>query len=198
MVVLSFSGGIIFLLPFLQEVYYRPLSEAFGLDNTEIGALLSVFGVTSMLSYFPGGWMADRLSPRKLMTSALLVTGGAGLYFATFPSYWITLAIHAVWGVSITLLFWSAMIRATRTWAPADEQGKAFGLLETGRGVGELAVSMTLLAVFGWLGSSRFALSTVITALSVTLLVLAVLCWVTLSDATGNELEGTAGEKDRV
>ena len=66
MTVLALSGGIIFLLPFLFEVYYRPLADALNLTNTELGALFSVFGFVSMLAYFPGGWLADRISPRKL------------------------------------------------------------------------------------------------------------------------------------
>ena len=86
MAILCFSGGIIFMLPFLREVYYIPMQEAFGYNNTQMGVLMSVFGAVSLLTYFPGGWIADRFSPRKLMASALLATGLAGLYFATFPS----------------------------------------------------------------------------------------------------------------
>lgn len=187
MAVLSISGGIIFLLPFLQEVYYKPLADALNLDNAQVGSLLSVFGVTAMLSYPPGGWLADRVSPRILLSSSLLLTGGSGFYFATFPSYAISLAIHALWGVTITLLFWGAMIRVTRNWAPADEQGKAFGILETGRGFGELASSMAILAVFGLLGSDRFALSTVIVLFSALISVLGVLAWFTIDDKAGGQ-----------
>ena len=111
MTVLALSGGIIFLLPFLYEVYYRPLGDALNLTNTELGVLFSVFGFTSMISYFPGGWLADRVSPRKLMTSSLLATGAAGFWYATLPSYNIIIGIHAFWGVTISLLFWAAMIR---------------------------------------------------------------------------------------
>ena len=109
MSVLSLSGGIIFLMPFLQEIYFIPLSDALDLNNTEVGSLMSAFGVTAMLSYFPGGWLADRISPRKLITISLLTTGAAGLYFATFPSYKISLAIHALWGVTVTFLFFSIL-----------------------------------------------------------------------------------------
>jgi nitrate/nitrite transporter NarK len=193
MTVLSLSGGIIFLLPFLQEVYYKPLAAALSLDNTEVGSLLSIFGVTAMLSYAPGGWLADRISPRKLLTLSLLLTGGLGLYFASFPSYAISLGIHAVWGVTITLLFWGAMIRVTRNWAPPSEQGKAFGILETGRGFGEVLSSMAFLAVFGALGSNAFALSTVITSFSVLILVLGVLAWFSIEDDAGGEID-TAGQ----
>ncbi len=189
MTVLSLSGGIIFLLPFLQEVYYKPLAEALSLDNTDVGSLMSVFGVTAMLSYAPGGWLADRASPRKLLTGSLLLTGGLGLYFATFPGYTVSLGIHAVWGVTITLLFWGAMIRVTRNWAPSSEQGRAFGILETGRGMGEVLSSMAVLAVFGALGSSAFALSTVITILSVIILVLGVLAWFTIGDDAAGRVD---------
>lgn len=186
MAVLSVSGGVIFYLPFLQEVYYKPLADALELNNAQVGSLLSAFGVTSMLSYAPGGWIADRVSPRKLLTCSLLLTGGSGLYFATFPGYEISLALHALWGITITLLFWGAMIRVTRNWAPAEEQGKAFGILETGRGFGELFSSMAILAVFGMLGSNTFALSMVIVQFSVLILVLGVLAWLTIDDEAGN------------
>ena len=114
MTILCFSGGIIFMLPFLREVYYVPMQEAFGYDNTQMGVQMSVFGFVSLITYFPGGWLADRISPRKLISSSLLATGMGGLYFATLPSYEIGIAIHAFWGASVSLMFWAAMIKATR------------------------------------------------------------------------------------
>jgi predicted MFS family arabinose efflux permease len=189
MAVLSVSGGVIYLLPFLQEVYYKPLMQALHLDNTQVGGLMSAFGLTSMLAYFPGGWLADRVSPRKLLAVSLLATGAAGLYFATFPPYVVSLAIHAFWGISITLLFWSAMIRVTRGWAPPEQQGRAFGILETGRGIGEVLSSVALLAVFGWLGSGDRALSTVVTLFSCLILLLGLLCWLVLEDNDGHARE---------
>jgi len=196
MTVLSLSGGVIFMLPFLQEVYYIPLAQALSLNNTEVGSLMSVFGISSLMVYFPGGWLADRVSPKKLITISLLTTGAIGLYFATFPSYEISLYIHAVWGVTITLLFWGAMIRMTRNWAPPEEQGRAFGILETGRGLGEVLSSAGFLAVFAALGSGDPALSSVITSFSVLILLLGVVAWFTLED-TVDEME-FAGEKAKV
>jgi len=162
MAVLSVSGGMIFLAPFLREVYYIPMQEAMNLSNTQMGMLMGVFGTVSMLTYFPGGWVADRVSSRKLITLGMLATGASGLYFATFPGYQANLLLHAFWGFSITFVFWGAMIKATRGWAPSDEQGRAFGILETGRGLGEVISHSALLAIFAWLGSTYAALSTVI------------------------------------
>ena len=187
MMVLSLSGGTIFFLPLLQEVYYKPLAEALALDHTKVGSLMSIYGVTAMLTYLPGGWIADRVSPRILLTSSLLLTGFMGLYFATLPSYAISLAIHAIWGITITLLFWGSLIRVTRNWAPANEQGKAFGTLQTGRGITELGVSMVMLAIFGALGSNTFGLSIVIILLSLLIILFGVLAWLIIDDDAGGK-----------
>lgn len=194
MTVLSFSGGIIFLLPFLREVYYKPMAEAMSLSNTELGVMMSVFGFTSMIAYFPGGWLADRYSPRKLITGSLISTGLVGLYFSTYPSYLISIAIHAFWGVSITLLFWAAMIRVTRGWAPPAQQGRAFGILESMRGISEVVTHSLLLLTFAWLGSGETALSVVIVELSSVIIVLGMLSWFVIEDDSG----GPAAEGDRV
>jgi len=185
--VLGFSGGIIFLLPFLFEVFYTPLGSALGLNHTELGGLVSIFGFVSMIFYFPGGWLADRVSPRKLITTSLIGTGLAGLWFSTFPSYHVSLAIHAFWGACITLLFWGAMIRLTRNSAPGDQQGRAFGTLEFIRGIAEGLTTTGLLVVFAWLGSGQQALSTVVVQLSLLTIALGVIAWFTIEDISRDE-----------
>ena len=185
--VLGFSGGIIFLLPFLFEVFYTPLGSALGLNHTELGSLVSIFGFVSMIFYFPGGWLADRVSPKKLITTSLIGTGLAGLYFSTFPSYCVSLAIHAFWGVCITLLFWGAMIRLTRNSAPADQQGRAFGTLEFIRGIAEGLTNTGLLVVFAWLGSTQQAMSTVVVQLSTVTIALGVIAWFVIEDMPRDE-----------
>lgn len=194
MVVLSVSGGLIFMAPFLREVYYIPMQEAMNLSNTEMGMLMGVFGAVGLLTYFPGGWLADRVSSRKLITLGMLATGVSGLYFSTFPDFVANLVLHAFWGISITLVFWGAMIKATRGWAPADEQGRAFGILETGRGLSEVLSHTALLALFAWLGSTYAALSTVIVAFSLFNIGLGVAAWFLIEDSDRKE----AGKQHKV
>ena len=78
MLCLCLSGGVIYLLPFLREFYYLPMQEALQLTNTQLGVLMSVFGVTAMISYFPGGWLADKMGPKRLITISMISTGLAG------------------------------------------------------------------------------------------------------------------------
>jgi predicted MFS family arabinose efflux permease len=183
MTCLCLSGGIIFFLPHLREVYYIPLRNALHLSNTQLGVLMSVFGTTSMISYLPGGWLADRFSPRKLLTTSLLSTGFSGLYFATFPSYRACIILHAFWGVSCVLTFWAALIKATRNWAPSTEQGRAFGILESGRGITEVLSSTALIAIFAKLGSGNLALSWVIILFSGLNIIIGIMTYFTLYDS---------------
>ena len=188
MMVLSLSGGIIFFLPFLQELYYRPLAVALQLNNAQIGSLLSVFGITSLLCYVPGGWLADRFSPRLLLSSSLISTGLSGFYFSTFPSYPISLLLHGFWGITITLMFWCAMLRVTRHWGAANGQGQAYGALEMGRGIGEALSAAATLALFAYLGSDAVALKAVIGLFSAIILGLGIASIFVLRKDSGGDL----------
>ena len=195
MACLSLSGGIIFMIPFLREVYYIPLQKALDISNTQLGVLMSVFGAASLITYFPGGWLADRFSARKLITFSMLVSGFSGLYFASFPSYPVSIALHGFWGVTCSLVFWSAMIKATRNWASREEQGRAFGILESGRGIAEMASSTAFLAVFAWLGSEKLGLSWVITLFSILELLIGIMAWFVLEDTVQTNAES---EKQKI
>ena len=54
---------------------------------------------------------------------------------ATFPGALQMAMLYAYWGVTTILLFWGALIRATREWGGQSSQGRAFGLLDAGRGL---------------------------------------------------------------
>ena len=101
----------------------------------------------------------------------------------------MSILIHGFWGGCISLVFWCAMIKATRDWAPAEEQGRAFGILEGGRGVSEVLSSSIFLAVFAWLGSNASALAQVIILFAVTNVVLAFMAWFILDDNLGDSAE---------
>lgn len=86
----------------------------------------------------------------------------------------------------------SSANEATRNWAPRTKQGKAFGILESGRGVVEVASSTALLAVFAKMGSGRLALSWVIILFSVLNLLIGLLTWFSLEDST----KGTSRKRE--
>lgn len=151
LVALVIAGEAVFGLPFHVARFFRPtLLAGLGLSNGELGRLLAAYGVLAMLSYVPGGLLADRFSARRLMTVSLLATAGLGACLATAPPLTVLLAIYAGFGVTTILLFWAALIRSTRAWGGATMQGRAFGALDGGRGLfaaGLASVALALLHV---------------------------------------------------
>ncbi|MFT5502169.1 MAG: sugar phosphate permease [Woeseiaceae bacterium] len=146
--ILIVAGELIFGLPFHISRYFRPtMLDVFAFSNTDLGDIFAVYGITAMLSYFPGGVIADQYSARTLLSISLLMTALGGLYMATIPGAAQMALLFGYWGVTSILLFWAAMIRATREWGGDMSQGKAFGILDGGRGfvgaaVAVLAVSL--------------------------------------------------------
>jgi nitrate/nitrite transporter NarK len=143
------AGEAVFSLPFHVARFFRPtVLQVFEFTNTELGAVQAVYGVVAMLAYFPGGLLADRFSARRLLTLSLLSTSAGGLYFAKIPGFNGAWWLFAYWGLTTILLFWGALIRVTREWGGADEQGRAYGLLDGGRGLFAAVVAAGAVFVF--------------------------------------------------
>ncbi len=158
---LILAGEAIFALPFHVARFFRPtVLEVFSISATELGAAQGLYGILAMLAYFPGGPLADRFSARKLLAMSLWITAAGGLYMATFPDYRGALLLWAFFGVSTIMLFWAALIRATRDWGGHDDQGRAYGLLDGGRGI--LAAGMASIGVmmFGFAFPEGYGVAT--------------------------------------
>lgn len=153
LVTLMLAGEAIFSLPFHIARFFRPtVLEVFGIGNAALGDAYAVYGVTAMLSYFPGGLLADRYPPQRLMAGALIATALGGLWFARCPDGLSLKLLYGYWGVTTILPFWAALIRATREWGGDFAQGRAFGALDAGRGLvaaGLAAVAVGLLGAAG-------------------------------------------------
>ena len=74
MLALMLTAEAIFALPFLIARVFRPtLLDVFQITNLQLGTAFSMYGLVALLSYLPGGPLADRFSARKLITVALPV-----------------------------------------------------------------------------------------------------------------------------
>ena len=146
------AGESVFILPFLLARIFRPTFLAvFDITNFELGSLYSIYGVIALISYLYGGALADRYPPRKLMASALLMTAAGGIVLAQFPSFFTLQLLYGFWGFSTIFLFWAAMIKATRNWGGLNQQGRAFGYLEGGRGIVAASIGAAGVLIFSLL-----------------------------------------------
>ena len=74
MMLLCLSGSTIYWMPLFQSFIMYPCRTPLVFPIRKLGVLSSTFGFTSLIGYFPGGWLADRFSSRKLISVALVIT----------------------------------------------------------------------------------------------------------------------------
>jgi nitrate/nitrite transporter NarK len=135
MFALIIAGEAIFLLPFILMRVFKPvIREAFLISDAQIGEAQALYGITAVISYFFGGFIADKWEARKLLTISLIFTAIGGFWMTMIPSLFTLKILYAFWGVSTILLFWASLIKATRQWGNEHNQGLSFGLLDGGRG----------------------------------------------------------------
>jgi nitrate/nitrite transporter NarK len=187
------AGEAVFLLPYYPARFFRPtVLEVFQLTNTELGAAQGVYGILAVAGYFLGGPLADRFPARNLLALSLWATAAGGLYMATFPDYRGALILWSFFGVTTILLFWAALIRAARDWGGHDTQGRAYGLLDGGRGLLGALLTSIAVVIFGLAfpegyGAASFedkrqALRLVILGYTAATAATGVLVWYTISD----------------
>ncbi|HIZ76093.1 MAG TPA: MFS transporter [Firmicutes bacterium] len=188
LLVLALGAVSIYLLPYLRWTYYDTLVEAVNLSNAQFAATMSIFGVTAMIFYAPGGYLADKLSLKKMLSFAFLSTGLLGLWYATFPGFVAQMLIFGLWGGIGTAFFWSAMMKVTRTLGSSEEQGRMFGLLEGSRGLVNVIIAFVALYFYGKMGESVGGMQGIIVAFSILCIISAVLAWIVIP----NRVEGAS------
>ncbi|TWU00104.1 Inner membrane protein YqcE [Botrimarina colliarenosi] len=149
------AGEAVFIPPFHLGRYFKSsLLGTLEINEFQLGEAQALYGVVAMACYALGGPLADRFAPRRLLALSLLLTAGGSLWMATVPSLLGLKLLYAFWGASTVLVFWAPLIRATREWGGEPAQGRAFGLLDGGRGlVAALAASLAASGVIAALGA---------------------------------------------
>jgi len=132
----------------LARVFRPTFLDIFNLTNLELGSLFSTYGIVAFLSYLYGGVIADKFSPRKLISYSLIFTSFGGIVMMTYPSYVVMHLLYAYWGFTTVFLFWAPMIKATTVIGGEKKQGKTFSFLDAGRGLVASSIGIIGVIIF--------------------------------------------------
>jgi MFS transporter, ACS family, glucarate transporter len=136
------------------------LAADYHLSNQQLGFVFSAFLIGYALFQTPGGWLADRLGPRRVLTAAVLWWG----FFTALVAVIHSTVAHALFyfiGVRFLLgageaIIYPASNQFITRWIPTSQRGIANGLIFAGVGAGSL-VSPPLIAWvmyhYGWRSS---------------------------------------------
>ena len=184
--IVAFSGAIIYGLPYFRFDYYDAYLKTYHLTNTQMGVFGSILGIFGMISYLFGGVVADRFSTRMILTVSLIGTGLGGFVHLLPLNYYQLVCLYAFWGVSSLFAFWPACVKAVRILSGSDDQGKAYGFFEGGRGVGAALMAMGAVAAFrygiGRINNEVAGMKAVILYYSILTIAMGIFCFFTVKE----------------
>jgi ACS family glucarate transporter-like MFS transporter len=133
------------------------LAEEYHLSQVQLGSIFSAFLIGYALFQTPGGWLADRLGPRYVLTIGVVwwgiftaLTASLSSTIAGALSYLIL--IRFLLGAGEAIIY-PACNRFVSQWIPSQERGLANGLIFAGVGAGTATapVFVTYLMIHhGW------------------------------------------------
>ena len=116
------------------------LAEEYHLSQVRLGWVFSAFVLGYALFQTPGGWLVDRLGPRRVLTGGVIWWGVFTALTATLPT---TIAgavlffvlVRFLLGVGESIMYPSTN-RFVSQWIPSRERGLASGMIFAGVGAG--------------------------------------------------------------
>jgi len=129
-----------------------PMASEFGLSKSEMGLIFSAFAWAYAIGQVPGGWLADRFGPKRVLLAIV--------------SFWSIMTAATAWASGLVSLFvvrfvfglgeagaFPTATRAMQLWFPKDERGIIQGVTHC---FSRLAVAVTpfiavtIMTALGW------------------------------------------------
>lgn len=196
--ILTLSGGIAFKLSSMKDMFYVPMQQFMGLTNTQIGGALSAYGIVQTIGLIGGIYVCDMFSKKYMIGGSLIGLGAIGVYLSTFPGYWGFLLAFGAMAILGEVTYWPVLLKAIRLLGDENTQGRMFGFLEMGRGVVDVIIASSALAIFRFMGEGATALRGGLLFLAAVTAIAGVLCLIFVPhdekvvDESGKEVSKTA------
>lgn len=136
------------------------ISSEFHLTQVQLGSVFLAFSLGYTLFQTVGGWLADRLGPRVVLTAGVLWWG---VFTALTAAVSAKIAFALLFFVAVRFLLgageaiiYPASNQFVSRWIPTQERGIANGLIFAGVGIGAVLTTILITAImirYGWRAS---------------------------------------------
>ena len=141
-VLISMGSSIIYAPMYLKNVFYDPLMQALGCTNSDLGLMVSAYGIAAMICYLPSGIVADKFRMRTLATVGFLATAVLVGIYAMLPSVEICLVLFVAMGITSILVWWGTRFKVIRLCCEEDEYASKIGISYSIYGVTGLVIGL--------------------------------------------------------
>ena len=150
---LGITYGFMYVMPYMKSSFYDQMIAAMQVSNAQLGALMTFYTIALTISYLPGGWIADRIRPKKVLL--ISVFGQAALSFLfvfTYSNYTMAVIIWILMALTGGFAFWPALLKGIRMLGTNKEQGRLFGIFTGLNNLASLLLSFIMIGILTLIG----------------------------------------------
>ena len=140
--------SIVYLIPFIQYIWYDPFQEFIGATNTQLGLLITVYGFGNVFGAPIGGWLADRFNYKYIYVASVFLNGVFSLLFVLNPTYTFAFLMWIGFAVASLFLNYPTHIKIVRDLTTDENQGKIFGMNETCIGIFNIIFNAVMMLLY--------------------------------------------------
>lgn len=147
MILIATCTTVVYFIPYACNDFYNHFIDTYNITYGQAGDLLTFFGITAVIGYFIGGWIADKFNPKMLVVWSAILTGLAGTVVAFSSSFTVLKIMYFLFGITSTCMHWSAFLKVIKNIGEDDEQGKLFGFYNFSYGLFGIACTYLILGM---------------------------------------------------
>lgn len=147
MILIATCTTVVYFIPYACYDFYNHFLETYNITDGQAGELLSFFGITAVIGYFIGGWIADRFNPKSLVVMSAVLTAAAGTVVAFSSSFTVLKIMYFIFGITSTCMHWSAFLKLIKNIGSDEEQGRLFGFYNFAFGLIGVACTYLILGM---------------------------------------------------
>lgn len=184
-ILISMGSSVIYTPMYLKGVFYDPLIQALGASNAELGAMVSLYGITAVICYLPSGIIADKFRMRTLAWVGFIGTAVLTFAYAMLPSITMCYVLFAGMGVTSILIWWGTRFKVIRLCCEEDEYPARIGVSYSIYGAAGLIIGLINVAIVAAFPVPAQGVQVLLVFLGVVIAVLGVLSFILIPDFKG-------------
>ncbi|MEG0641905.1 MAG: MFS transporter [Clostridium sp.] len=196
LVIIAICWQLVYIIPFIQYTLYDPILQTLQCTNTQLGFLLTIYGLGNVFGAPIGGWLADRYDYRKIILASVFLNGIVSFVFAFNMNY--TFAVITWIGCAVTSLVmnYPSMVKILRV-IGKENQGKVYGFNEAMVGVSGVVMGALCLYIYTCFSTPTLGMKWVMISLGILSIVMCPILWFVIKDVDIDEQheEGKENEK---
>lgn len=188
--------SIVYIVPFIQYVWYDPFQNFLGATNTQMGLLITIYGFGNVFGAPIGGWFADRFNYKIIYVLSVLLNGIFSLGFVMYPSYGFAIAMWIGFAVSSLFMNYPTHIKIVRDLTTDENQGKIFGFNETCIGIFNIIFNVVMMFFYVRFMEGVAGMKAAIISIAVLSFILTVIVWFVLDNPKKKEKNSVKKEEN--